>query len=187
MKNKDREIDAKLILDYQSGKSSAFIVLVKRWYVRFCKLAYFYVKDRDVAKDVAQESWTVIYHKLTELKDPYKFKSWAISIVNRKAIDFLRIEQREHKRMKEYQFTISENSEEKEVVEDEVEAILSKEIKKLSIEHQQVLQLFYVQNYSLKEIAAVLDISVGTTKSRLFHAREQLKKVVTKYRKNGRI
>ncbi|TCP24402.1 RNA polymerase sigma-70 factor (ECF subfamily) [Tenacibaculum skagerrakense] len=187
MKNKDKEIDAKLILDYQSGDSYAFVALVNRWHVWFCKLANWYVKDTAIAKDIAQDSWTVIYHKLTELKDPYKFKSWAISIVNRKAIDFLRDQQRTDKRIEEYQLAISKNNEENEEADDEVKVILLKEIKNLSIDHQQVLQLFYVQNYLLKEIAEVLGISVGTTKSRLFHAREQLKKVVIKYRKNGRI
>ena len=187
MKNKDKEIDAKLILDYQSGKSSAFIVLVKRWHVRFCKLAYFYVKDRDVAKDIAQESWTIIYNKLDDLNDPMKFKSWAISIVNRKAIDFLRVQQREQKRKAEYKATVSNNQGETEDGREEIKNILLQEIQKLSGEHQQVLQLFYVESYSLKEIGNVLEISVSTTKSRLFHAREQLKKVIIKYRKNGRI
>ncbi|MFY7672271.1 RNA polymerase sigma factor [Tenacibaculum sp. MEBiC06402] len=187
MKNKDKEIDAKLILDYQSGKSTAFIVLVKRWHVRFCKLAHFYVKDRDIAKDVAQESWTIIYNKFNDLKDPMKFKSWAISIVNRKAIDFLRVQQREQKRKTEYKDSRFTSSIESDDNKEEIKIILLKEIKKLSEEHQQVLQLFYVESYSLKEIGNILGISVGTGKSRLFHAREQLKKVIIKYRKNGRI
>ncbi len=187
MRKKDKEIDAKLIFDYQSGKSTAFIALVKRWHVRFCKLAHFYVKDRDIAKDVAQESWTIIYNKLDDLKDPMKFKSWAISIVNRKALDFLRAQQREQKRKAEYKVSLSNNQIDKEDDKEEVKNILLKEIQKLSKEHQQVLQLFYVESYSLKEIGSVIGISVGTTKSRLFHAREQLKKVIIKYRKNGRI
>ncbi|CAL2081190.1 RNA polymerase sigma factor [Tenacibaculum sp. 190524A05c] len=187
MKNKDKEIDAKLILDYQSGKSSAFIVLVKRWHVRFCKLAYFYVKDRDIAKDIAQESWTIIYSKLNGLKDPMKFKSWAISIVNRRAIDFLRAQQREQQRKTEYKAIVSNNQDETEDDREEIKRVLLQEIQKLSSDHQQVLQLFYVESYSLKEIGNTIGISVGTTKSRLFHAREQLKKVILKYRKNGRI
>ncbi|WP_452599421.1 RNA polymerase sigma factor [Pontimicrobium sp. MEBiC01747] len=38
--------------------------------------------------------------------------------------------------------------------------------------------MFYVQDYSLKEISNVLDVSVGTIKSRLFHARERLKLIL---------
>lgn len=185
MKNKDKEIDANLILRHISGDTSAFVTLVKRWHVRFCKLAHWYVKDTDVAKDVAQESWVVISKKLTDLNDPYKFKSWAISIVNRKSIDFLRARQREQIIKEEYKYLLIKQEKESNI--NDIQNILSQEIKKLSTEHQQVLQLFYVQNYALKEIATVLDISVGTAKSRLFHAREQLKKVITKHRKNGRI
>ena len=52
---------------------------------------------------------------------------------------------------------------------------LIKAINGLPEQQQMVIKLFYVENYSLKQIGKLLNISVGTAKSRLFHARENLK------------
>ena len=87
MKEKNNLSDKELVLEFQSGSKKAISVLVKKWHVYFCKLAFWYVKDRDIAKDVAQESWRVILDKLDRFENPERFKSWAISIVNRKSID----------------------------------------------------------------------------------------------------
>jgi RNA polymerase sigma factor (sigma-70 family) len=55
---------------------------------------------------------------------------------------------------------------------------LSKAIKTLPTKQQMVIKLFYVEEYSLKQISDLLNISLGTTKSRLFHAREKLKLIL---------
>ena len=51
-------------------------------------------------------------------------------------------------------------------------------VKLLPEHHQMVINLFYVEDYSLKQISEILSISVGTAKSRLFHAREKLKTII---------
>ncbi len=48
-------------------------------------------------------------------------------------------------------------------------------IQNLSREHQMVLRLFYMEQYSMNEISEILSLSAGTVKSRLYHAREKLK------------
>ncbi|WP_159439357.1 RNA polymerase sigma factor [Tenacibaculum agarivorans] len=178
-----KEIDAELVSAFQSGDNKAFVSLVKRWHVSFCKLGYWYVKDVDLAKDIAQESWIIVYNKLQKLEDPKKFKNWAIRIVNRKAIDFLRFQKKIDKKNEEYKNTFQVTTEDS-TSNNEVKNQLLKEIKKLSIEHQEVLQLFYVESYSLKEISTLLRISLGTVKSRLFYGRELLKKTMIKYKTN---
>ena len=62
----------------------------------------------------------------------------------------------------------------------EIKIELMKAIRRLSNAHQTVVKLFYVEEYSLKEIADLLGISTGTVKSRLFHARENLKLILKK-------
>lgn len=64
---------------------------------------------------------------------------------------------------------------------------LLRAIPELTNDLQQVLYLFYTDNYALNEISEILNISVGTVKSRLFHARGKLKTIfknsITKNRK----
>lgn len=177
MKNFNKTKDTALVLAYRKGNQKAFAVLVKRWHLRFCNLAFWIVKDADIAKDIAQESWSVIMHKIQELKEPKNFKSWAISIVNRKAIDWLRVNHKELIKLQEIHCERNNENIFFSVDEDFIikEQLLAS-IKKLSTDHQMIIQLFYRESHSLKEISEILNISVGTTKSRLFHARENLKR-----------
>ncbi|MDT7832011.1 sigma-70 family RNA polymerase sigma factor [Flavobacteriaceae bacterium S356] len=180
MKKLTNITDADLVKAYQSGDIKALSALVKRWHVSFCKLAYWYVKDADIAKDIAQESWTIIIRKLNDLKEPKKFKSWAISIVNRRAIDWIRAQRNEDKKLHRFYHERSSKviSETNEDYKQELRSKLIQSIYELSDDQQMVVKLFYTQNYSLKEISSLLKISVGTTKSRLFHAREKLKTIL---------
>ena len=176
MKNTKNTIDTNLVIEYQSGNKKVITLLVKRWHIEFCKFAFWYTKDAASAKDIAQESWTVIMNKLDTLQDPEKFKSWAISIVNRKSIDWIRARNREKEKLKKYSaekfnLVFEANADNQE----ETKLLLLKAIKTLSIDQQTILKLFYTQNYRLKEISELLKISIGTVKSRLFHAREKLK------------
>lgn len=179
MKKESNISDASLVEAYQKGNQKVLPVLVKRWHISFCKIAFFYVKDRDIAKDIAQESWVVIIHKIQHLQDPEKCKSWATSIVNRKAIDWLRSSNRERKKLQtvfdESPKIQLENNEENNL---KVKKRLILAINELSIHQQQVIKLFYGQNYSLKEIAEIMNTTVGNSKSRLFHAREKLKTIL---------
>jgi RNA polymerase sigma-70 factor (ECF subfamily) len=179
MKKTKNITDAELIIAYQAGETKALSQLVKRWHVSFCKFAYWYVKDADIAKDIAQESWAVIIRKIQDLKDPEKFKSWAISIVNRKAIDWIRAQHNEGNKLQ--QFYKEHRKEYLDVKEDhrvQKKKQLLDAIYQLSEDQQVIVRLFYTQSYSLKEISESLHISVGTAKSRLFHAREKLKTIL---------
>ena len=135
MKDKSNLSDKKLVLEYQSGNKKVIAVLVKRWHIQFCKLAFYYVNDADISKDIAQESWQIILNKLDTLKNPKQFKSWAISIVNRKSIDYLRANKRILKKYQKYHAEKQNNFISDEIDEDEkLKNDLLKAIQKLSIE-----------------------------------------------------
>lgn len=176
MKKSVNNIDSNLVVEYQNGNKKAIAILVKRWHFRFCEFAFWYVKDAEIAKDIAQESWSVIIDKLDTLQEPEKFKSWAISIINRKAIDWIRAKNREENKLKKYSVENSRELFDENIdSQEEIKIGLLKTIKTLSNQKQKVLELFYIQEYTIKEISEIIDISIGTVKSRLFHAREKLK------------
>ena len=83
-------IDANLVKQFQLGNTKALTELVKRWHKPFCQKAYWIVRDADISKDIAQESWKTIIAKIHNLKDPSKFRSWALRIVYSKSIDVMR-------------------------------------------------------------------------------------------------
>ena len=175
--NKDQHIDVKLIESYQAGNKQALASLVERWHLRFCRKAYWLVKDADLSKDIAQDSWRTIMDKLHSLEKPSSFKSWALRIVYSKSMDALR--QQSRKRAKEMELSKTNTSYSEAYEEDnQLEVFLLEAIKALPNSQQVVLKLFYTEAYSLKEIGKTLNISVGTAKSRLFHAREKLKLIL---------
>ncbi len=181
MNKKNHIRDAELVISYQAGNKEALSVLVKHWHREFCRTSYWVIKDADIAKDIAQDSWKVIIEKINTLKDPKSFKSWALRIVYNKSIDYIKKSAKERiKKERVYEEnkikTITKTSEDD--IYEKKRMMLLKGIKSLPIHQQTVLQLFYVQEYSLKEMSEILNISVGTTKSRLFYAREKLKTIL---------
>lgn len=179
MNKREAIIDGQLVLEYQSGNEKALAALVKRWHKQFCKKSFWIVKDADSAKDIAQDSWKTIIDKIDKLENPESFGYWASKIVYSKSMDTLRDLQRKnnffdvYKKVKE-----QEQVEEVKTDRDQIKKVVLKAIKCLPQNQQNVLQLFYVENYSLKEVSKILEISEGTAKSRLFHAREKIKKTI---------
>lgn len=176
MSDTDKIFDGLLVLQYQAGNADAFRLLVSRHHKKLCRHAYWYTHDIDAAKDVAQDCWGVILAKLHTLRDPNLFGSWALRIATRKALDYLKKEKRELQERTE--FTRSTSKGEDTDMQEAKEQKLSRAMLDLPPHQQQVLHLFYKESHSLREISKILDISEGTVKSRLYHAREKLKLVL---------
>lgn len=176
MGNTNKIFDGLLVLQYQSGDQKALSLLVKRYHPRLCRHAFWYTRDMDASKDIVQDSWSVMVHKLGSIKDPNSFGSWATKIVTRKSLDYLNHNKKTRERMQAYAKLPRTDTETEEGESDRLK--LQRGIRALPEDQQIVLRLFYTQEYSLKEISDILNISVGTVKSRLFHAREKLKTIL---------
>ncbi|WP_347921700.1 sigma-70 family RNA polymerase sigma factor [Pontimicrobium sp. SW4] len=181
MSQTEKERDGLLILDYQSGNKMALAALVKRWHKKFCTKAFYIVKDADEAKDVAQDSWRTIIDKLEDIRDPQSFGGWALRIVHTKSIDALRKRQKERKvgnAFKQETDIIDEPYDERLNLKKK----LYSAILELPTDQQYVVKLFYLEELPLNDISKLLNIKAGTVKSRLFHAREKLKKSIKKHK-----
>jgi len=168
--------DSFLVLQFQSGNKKALELLVNRYHKKLCRHAFWYVGDFDTSKDIAQDCWQIICKKLHGLKDPNSFGSWAMRIVTRKSLDHLKRVSRNRENLKKYSPAVANED----LTEDRNEAVkkLRRAMVNLPDDQQVVLRLFYTEDYSLKEIAIILELSIGTVKSRLFHAREKLKTIL---------
>ncbi|MCF7560901.1 RNA polymerase sigma factor [Sabulilitoribacter multivorans] len=174
----DRDIDGGLVKAYLADDRKALAVLVKRWHKSFCEKAYWLVKDADVAKDIAQDSWRTIIDKIDRLNNPESFGSWAMRIVYTKSLDWINTKKRKENHLNTYKYEQELESIETVAEDENLRQKLLSTLKTLPEHQQVVIKLFYVQDYSLKDISGLLNISVGTAKSRLFHAREKLKLIL---------
>ncbi len=172
--------DELLVLQCQEGDGESLKMLIARWQPRFGRLAWRWTADREAMRDVTQEAWLAIVRGLRRLDDPARFRSWAYRIVRYKCADWTRRRVLQRKVAKELREaarleadeTSSENNSANEVT------LLRDAMAKLPSDQRVILSLHYLDEMGLAEIARVLDVPVGTVKSRLFHARHQLKQTL---------
>lgn len=169
----DRILDELLVIGCQRGNLNAFEQLASRWHDRLKRHAWHLTRDSDASAEIVQDAWVVIVRTIRQLKEPTPFRGWAFRIVSNKAADWIR-RQTQHRTLrsdlKNHDDDGTSNSEPESRASD-IQAGLQ-ELPEVS---RQILSLKYLDNFSTREIARTLDIPVGTVKSRLFHAREQLK------------
>lgn len=125
------------------------------------------------AKDITQEAWASVIKGLSNLKNPARFPVWLHQIVHRKSVDWIRKMQKErgldHHEVEESLHSETEGINDK-------SKLLMKHLQNLPEEQIAILTLFYLKEHSILEIGEILSIPSGTVKSRLFNAREHLKK-----------
>jgi len=129
------------------------------------------------AEDVAQEALLRAYHKFEQLEDVTRFRAWLVRITFRLALDRWRSARRRERR--ETEWSLPEQrpappSAEEISVTNEFQARLERALEELPEKFRMVLLLAAIQGYSLEEVAGMLEIPMGTVKSRLFLARKQL-------------
>lgn len=170
--------DEWLIYRIRTGDKPAFKMLAERWYAKLIKHIYLHVKDKEVAKDIAQDTWSVVITKLNNLKEPSNFKVWLFRIARNKSVDWIKQQSKKRDYKEEIINTTLEIEEVNELDDDVLRLRMA--LRKLSESEQQVLNLFYLENCNIREINKILGIPVGTVKSRLFKAREHLKVIINR-------
>jgi len=159
--------DQVLVMDAQEGDASALEKLVDRWQRRFWGHAFRLTDNVQAAWDVTQQSWLGIIKGLNGLEDPANFKSWAYRIITNKATDW-------HKKNCAVPQAPIERAEIVESRENK-DIGLKELLGKLDIRKRTVVSLYYFEQWSVTEISEALMIPVGTVKSRLSAARNELK------------
>lgn len=154
--------------------------LIKRFHPKLRDRIYYHTRDKDSLDDLTQEAWYGIITSLDSVSLQISFDVWAYSIARRKAIDWIRKNQRQRNKAEQLQHEQKTNQYEvTDAVPDELIESIHIHIQKLPASQQIVLKMFYLENLSIKEISQTLAISDGTVKSRLYNARKNLKKVLT--------
>jgi RNA polymerase sigma-70 factor (ECF subfamily) len=165
--------DELLVMRCQDGDAVAFEELVARWQEPLRRHAAMLTGRREGGREVAQEAWLGIIRGMDRLRDPARFKPWAYRIVRNKAANWVR--RRGRSREREERLAADPPADPpREAGGEEVRLAL----RKLPADLRTVLALHYLDELPLREIAARLDVPVGTVKSRLHYARERLRDTI---------
>ncbi len=158
--------------------------LFKLFYGKMLPVCIRYVSDRDTAQEVLQEGFIKVFEKLGAFDHKGSFEGWIRRIVANTAIDAIRKSKKDPYRTdNDNDFKIGAEDlmvdrEEMETLDLKAEVAMEA-VQKLSPAYRAVFNLYVLEEYSHKEIGAILGISEGTSKSNLAKAKMNLQKILS--------
>lgn len=161
----------------QAGDSDAFVRLLNRHEKPLLYYLRRLVPSADDALDLHQEVWFDAFRGLKSLQVPEAFRAWLYRIAHHKAARFVRDGIREERAVESLSEARSEHSEADAEIALDAEA-LHQALQILPAHHREILILHYLRDLSTQELAEILDCPPGTVKSRLYHARLELRRIV---------
>ncbi|MBA4138878.1 MAG: RNA polymerase subunit sigma-70 [Opitutus sp.] len=168
-----------LVLQARQGDEGAFRQLFELWHGDLRRLTLARVEQPAAADEVVNTVWLAIARGLGGLDDPACFPRWAFRIVERRSADWVRRRVSERRRESIAQASVEllvPTTESGSTEPDDELLALRSAIAELPKEQRELLQLFYEFGRSVAEMAEILDVPVGTVKSRLYSVRETLKR-----------
>jgi RNA polymerase sigma-70 factor (ECF subfamily) len=167
-----------LVLRCQTGDEAAFSDLFDRFSRR--TLRYLEGLLGSDAADAQQEVWLAVFRGISKLSNPGAFRTWLYQTTRHRAIDVLRRQKRQSELLDAVRIEESGASEEHSelFLEPWDRPRLEIGLAELSAAHREVLLLRYWEEMSYADIALISGCSVGTVRSRLFHAKGQLRNVL---------
>ena len=183
-----------LVKRARKGDLTAYDDLVRRYQERIYATIYHMTSNHEDANDLAQEAFIKAFQALRSFKGGSSFYTWVYRIAVNKTINFLK--QRKNKAqmsLDDLDFNaehdpdlvalISDKTPRREAGLAELQEKLNIAMQKLSEPHRLVVTLHDVQGLSHEEVAKIMDCNIGTVRSRLFYARQQLQAYLSDYLK----
>lgn len=173
----------------KQGSEPAFRELIRRYERPVYSLIFRMVRNRELAEDLAQETFIKVLNAVHSYRPEFKFSSWVFKIANNAAIDHLRkreldtlsLDGSPHAQTPEMiEATTLQIAERGESALDEVEhrelgRAIEAAIDGLRPEYRSCILLRHVQGHSYEEIAEILDLPLGTVKTYIHRARNELR------------
>ena len=186
--------DIELVRRAQEGLLPAYEELVRRYRERIYATIYHMPSNHEDANDLAQETFIKGYRALKTFKGGSSFYTWVYRIAVNKTINFLKQRRnRMHMSLDDLDFNaehdpdlvalISERTPRRDFSLAELQEELNAAMQKLSEQHRLVVTLHDVQGLPHEEIAKIMDCNIGTVRSRLFYARQQMQAYLSDYLK----
>ena len=185
----NKEIDLSLVRRVKKGDYRAFDLLVLKYQSRVVATAFKYVKERQLAEDIAQEAFIKSYKSIDSFREESSFYTWVYRIAVNTAKNYLVSAKRRD------EVVISDLSEddsfypEKSDVDSPQDLLKANELRDLIFdtlsslgeETRTALSLREFDGLSYEQIAEIVKCPVGTVRSRIFRGREMIEDVVGKH------
>ena len=182
-----------LISKSKAGDRQAFSALVEKYQSKIINMSYGMLSDQEDAYDAAQEVFIKVFRSIDSFEEKSSFSTWIYRITVNVCNDMLRKRQR---KISALSLSSTADGDEEKVLEikddaptpqdtaetNETQLEVRRAISELSDEYKTVITLFDLEGLSYDEISSIINVPVGTVKSRLSRARSALKKNLLKKR-----
>lgn len=173
MPEKRTEIDSKILKGCIKGKSKSQESLYKQFYAYGMSICLRYAHNRDEAVEIMNDGFIKVFDNINKYNPDHSFKAWFRRILINTSIDYYR------KNAKHYNH-LDENMVDSELLDasliDQLNVNdLMKLLNELPEQYRLTFNLFEIEGYSHQEIAGMLDIAVGTSRSNLARAKKILR------------
>jgi RNA polymerase sigma-70 factor (ECF subfamily) len=186
--------ETELVSRARKGDLGAYDQLVQRYQERIYATVYHMTSNHEDANDLAQEAFIKGFQALKSFKGGSSFYTWVYRIAVNKTINFLKQRKnRSQMSLNDLDFNaehdpdlvalVSDKTPRREAGLTELQEKLNEAMQRLSEPHRLVVTLHDVQGLSHEEIAKIMDCNIGTVRSRLFYARQQLQGFLSDYLK----
>ena len=187
--------DLTLVQRVRSGDQRAFKALVERYQRKVYSVALGMLKDKEEARDVAQEAFIKVYKYLEHFKGDASFYTWIYRITVNICIDVMRRKGGKSEHI-EFDETIANDTAEanigalgtrlgtnpqKSMLRKELAEKIQAALAEVPEKHRAILLLREVEGMSYEDLSRTLGIPKGTVMSRLFHARLKVQKILNEY------
>ena len=180
--NKYSYSDEQLMLLFQGGNENAYIELVNRYKDKLINFIFNYLGDIESSEDVVQETMIKLYQKKHYYKEIAKFSTWLYTIAKNLANTELRKRKQRKTTLlsqfskddKMYDLPSNDNEVGQEIQTEIVSKIIREAVDQLSEKFKTVITLRDIQQLSYEDISEIIDVPIGTVKSRINRARLQL-------------
>ena len=191
-----REDDA-LVARCQAGEAAAFDAIVVKHSPRISGQIYNMTSNHDDTNDLIQDVWMKVYRSVSGFRGKCQFSTWLHSVAANTTINFINKRGR-RKTMslddvdngiandKEFTELIAQSTPARDSDLGEMQRKINEAMMKLSPDHRAVVTMFDIQGMAHAEIGAILKISEGTVRSRLFYAHKQLQAWLSEFAPNSK-
>ncbi len=188
------EDDPELVRRAQQGDLRSYDALMRRYQERIYATVYHMTGNHDDADDLTQETFIKAYQVIKSFQGNSGFYTWLYRIAINKTINFLK-QRRARSQLSlndldlnaehdpDLVALVSDKTPRRDAALAELQENLNNALLKLSEPHRLVVTLHDVQGLSHEEIGEIMDCNVGTVRSRLFYARQQLQAWLSDYLK----
>ena len=174
--------DEQLMLLFQGGDERAYIELVNRYKDKLINFIFNYLGDLESSEDVVQETMIKLYQKKHYYKEIAKFSTWLYTIAKNLANTELRKRKQRKTTLlsqfskddKTYELPSNDPEPGQEIQTDIVNKIIRDAVDQLSEKFKIVIVLRDIQGLSYEDISEIINVPIGTVKSRINRARLQL-------------